>query len=98
MESFFSSVILFKHLCGLEIGAYVEKKFKSECDQLSGAVVGNTAIAVVWVDNAPVPMLRTIHQITGDNARISRLRYCPRTTSTSTTQSRTPSKDQHYAF
>ncbi|KAF9326274.1 hypothetical protein BGZ91_002014 [Linnemannia elongata] len=76
----------------------VEKKFKSECDQLSGAVVGNTAIAVVWVDNPPVPMLRTIHQITGDNARISRLRYCHRTTSTSTTQSRTPSKDQHYAF
>ncbi|KAF9080711.1 hypothetical protein BGX29_005099, partial [Mortierella sp. GBA35] len=43
-------------------------------------------------------MLSTIHQITGDNARISRLRYRPRTTSTNAIHARAPFKGQHYAF
>ncbi|KAF9373382.1 hypothetical protein CPB97_000585 [Podila verticillata] len=77
-------------LCNLQIGACgtvrisskqfppalkVNKKCKFEWDTLSGAVVDNTVLAVVWVDNAPVPMLSTIHQITGEESHITRLRF-----------------------
>ncbi|KAF9368312.1 hypothetical protein CPB97_004733, partial [Podila verticillata] len=113
MDNFFSNIPLFKHLHSLEIGACgtahinskqfppplkVNKKLKYEWDQLSSAVVDNTVLAVVWVDNAPVPMLSTIHQITGDNAHISHLRYHPQTTSTNATHAHAPFKGQHSAF
>lgn len=37
----------------------------------SGAVVDNTVLPVVWIDNAPVSMLSTIHQIAGEECLVS---------------------------
>lgn len=113
MDNFFSNIPLFKHLRDLKIGACgtarinsrqfpaslkVDKKAKYDWDTLSDVVVDNTVLAVVWVDNAPVPMLSTIHKITGSEARVRRLRFCPRTTSSNYDKVREIFKGQHSAF
>ncbi|UZO25158.1 uncharacterized protein OCT59_017439 [Rhizophagus irregularis] len=51
---------------------------------LSGVVVDDV-LAVLWMDNGPVTMLSTIHQINGDENRIERIRRRPRETSTNAT-------------
>ncbi|EXX68206.1 hypothetical protein RirG_107200 [Rhizophagus irregularis DAOM 197198w] len=52
----------------------VDKKL--EWDTLSGVVVDDV-LAVLWMDNGPVTMLSTIHQINGDENRIERIRHRP---------------------
>ncbi|PKY44186.1 hypothetical protein RhiirA4_418837 [Rhizophagus irregularis] len=59
-----------------------------EQDTLSGVVVDNV-LAILWMDNGPVTMLSTIHQINGDENRIERVRRRPRKTSTNAAKVRT---------
>lgn len=81
MDNYFSNVRLFKFLCGLNIGACgtvrinsadfpeplkVSKSEKLDWNKLSGVVVNNQVLAIVWMDNAPVTMLTTIHSITDE--------------------------------
>ncbi|PKY32993.1 hypothetical protein RhiirB3_394451 [Rhizophagus irregularis] len=55
---------------------------KLDWDTLSGVVVDNV-LAILWMDNGPVTMLSTIHQIdNGNENRIERIRHRPRETST----------------
>ncbi|RHZ72562.1 hypothetical protein Glove_242g165 [Diversispora epigaea] len=54
---------------------------KVNWDTLSG-VVNNNVLAVLWMDNGPVTMLTTIHEINGSENRIERIRRRPRETST----------------
>ncbi|GES80728.1 hypothetical protein RCL_jg90.t1 [Rhizophagus clarus] len=95
MDNYFSSIKLFKYLREKKIGAYgtvrknsanfpqilkVDKKL--DWDTLSGVVVDNV-LAILWMDNSPVTMLSTIHQIdNGNENRIERIRRRPRETST----------------
>lgn len=97
MDNYFSSIPLFKHLCSLQIRAYgtvcinsghypsdlkVSKAEKLQWNIISGEVVDNEVLAAVWVDNAPVTMLTTIHQITGTDSLVLCDHCCPHTTST----------------
>ncbi|KAF9367391.1 hypothetical protein CPB97_005841, partial [Podila verticillata] len=81
MDNYFSNVRLFKFLHGLNIGACgtvrinsadfpeplkVSKSEKLDWNKLSGVVVNNQVLAIVWMDNAPVTMLTTIHSITDE--------------------------------
>lgn len=94
MDNYFSSIKLFNYLREKKIGACgtvrknsanfpqilkVDKKL--EWDTLSGVVV-NDVLAILWMDNGPVTMLSTIHQINGNENRIERMRRRPRETST----------------
>jgi Transposase IS4 len=94
MDNYFTSIKLFKYLRENNIGACgtvrknsanfpqilkVDKKL--DWDTLSGVVVDNV-LAILWMDNGPVTMLSTIHQIDEDENRIERIRRRPRETST----------------
>jgi hypothetical protein len=100
MDNYFSSIKLFKYLREKKIGACgtvrknsanfpqifkVDKKL--EWDTLSGIVIDDV-LAILWMDNGPVTMLSTIHQINGDENRIERVRRRPRETSTNATKVR----------
>ncbi|CAG8653014.1 9600_t:CDS:2, partial [Paraglomus brasilianum] len=64
---------------------HVDKKL--DWDTLSGVVVDDV-LAVLWMDNGPVTMLTTIHEITGNENRVERVRRRPRETSTNATKVR----------
>jgi len=94
MDNYFSSIRLFKYLREKNIGAcgtvrknsanfpqILKTDKKLEWDTLSGVVVDDV-LAILWMDNGPVTMLSTIHQINGDENRIERIRRRPRETST----------------
>ncbi|CAG8794674.1 14219_t:CDS:2, partial [Dentiscutata erythropus] len=96
MDNFFTSINLFSYMrkngyggCGtvrsntLKFPAFlkIKKSKKIEWDTLSGAVVDDVLV-VFWMDNGPVNMLTTIHEITGEESRVERERRRPRTTST----------------
>ncbi|CAB4385768.1 unnamed protein product [Rhizophagus irregularis] len=95
MDNYFSSIKLFKYLREKKIGACrtVRKNSanfphilkidrKLDWNTLSGVVVDNV-LAILWMDNAPVTMLSTIHQIyNGNENQIERIRRRPRETST----------------
>lgn len=97
MDNYFSNIPLFKHLRGLNIGACGTTRINSACfpdtlkvgkseklqwNTLTGVVIDKQVLAVVWMDNAPVTMLSTIHKINTDDDFIERIRRCPRNTST----------------
>ena len=95
MENYFSSIKLFKYLREKKIGAcgtvrtnsanfpqILKTNKKLDWDTLSGVVV-DSVLAILWMDNGPVTMLSTIHQIdNGNENRIERVRRRPRETST----------------
>src|SRR6185312_3997359 len=100
MDNFFSSINLFRHMRNNNFGACgtvrknsahfpkihkVDKKL--DWDTLSGVVVDDV-LAVLWMDNGPVTMLTTIHEITGNENRVERVRRRPRETSTNATKVR----------
>ncbi|CAG8730400.1 33341_t:CDS:1, partial [Racocetra persica] len=49
----------------------IKKSKKIEWDTLSGAIVDDVLV-VFWMDNGPVNMLTTIHEILGEECRIER--------------------------
>ena len=86
MDNYVTSIILFKYLREEKIGACgivrknsarfpqilkIDKKLN--WDTLSGVVVDNV-LAILWMNNGPVTMLSTIHQIDGNENRIERIR------------------------
>src|SRR6266498_4179168 len=85
MDNFFSNINLFKFLRDRNIGACgttrvnstkfpksLKIKEKLDWDTLLGKVVDNV-LALLWIDNGPVTMLTTIHEICLQH-RIQRLR------------------------
>lgn len=97
MDNYFSNILLFKHLRKLNIGtcgtarinsAYfppvlkVDKIEKLQWNTLTGTVVDDQVLSAVWMDNAPVTMLSTIHSINKEDDFVECNRRCPRTTST----------------
>ncbi|KAF9078876.1 hypothetical protein BGX23_006032, partial [Mortierella sp. AD031] len=95
MDNYFSNIPLFTYLRQLQIGACgtvrvnsagfpkrlkVPKAKKLAWNTLSGIVVNNQVLAVIWMDNAPVSMLSTIHKIHMDDNFIERIRRRPRNT------------------
>jgi len=85
MDNFFSSISLFKYLRENKIGAcgtvrtnsanfpqILKVKKKLDWDILSGVVV-NDVLAILWMDNGPVTMLSTIHEINSNENRIERV-------------------------
>lgn len=87
MDNYFTSIKLFQYLREKNIGACgtvrknsanfpqilkVDKKL--DWDTLSGVVVEDV-LAILWMDNGPVTMLSTIHQINGNENRIERIRH-----------------------
>lgn len=86
MDNYFSSIKLFKYLREKKIGAcgtvrtnstnfpqILKTNKKLDWDTLSGVVVDNV-LAILWMDNGPVTMLSTIHQIDNeDENRIERV-------------------------
>lgn len=94
MDNYFTSIKLFQYLREKNIGACgtvrknsanfpqilkVDKKL--DWDTLSGVVVEDV-LAILWMDNGPVTMLSTIHQINGNENRIKRIQRQSRETST----------------
>jgi len=86
MDNYFTSIKLFQYLHEKNIGACgtvrknsanfpqilkVDKKL--DWDTLSEVVVEDV-LAILWMDNGPVTMLSTIHQINGNENRIERIR------------------------
>lgn len=103
MDNYFSNIPLFTYLRQLQIGACgtvrinsagfpkrlkVPKAKKLAWNTLSGIVVNNQVLAVIWMDNALVSMLSTIHKIHMDDNFIERIRRCPRNTSTNAANAR----------
>ena len=93
MDNYFSSINLFSFLREKGIGACgtvrtntakfpvilkKEKEKKNEWDFLKGVVIDNV-LAMLWIDNGPVTMLTTIHNI---DSKVSKERRRPRETST----------------
>jgi hypothetical protein len=93
MDNYFSKNPFFTYLRQLQIGTggtvrvnspgfpkqlKVPKAWKLAWNSLSGIVVNNQVLAVIWMDNAPVSMLSTIHKIHTDDNFIERIRRCPR--------------------
>jgi len=89
MDNFFSNINLFKFLRDRNIGACgtthvnstkfpksLKIKEKLDWDTLLDKVVDNV-LALLWIDNGPVTMLTTIHEI-GLQHHIQRLRRRPR--------------------
>ena len=79
MDNFFSSINLFQHLRNNNIGAcgtvrtnsgnfpkILKVNKKLDWDTLSGVVI-NEVLVILWMDNGPVTMLSTIHEINGNN-------------------------------
>ncbi|CAG8826567.1 19583_t:CDS:1, partial [Cetraspora pellucida] len=60
---------------------------KLDWDTLSGVVVDDV-LAVLWMNNSPVTMLTTIHEITRNENRVERVRRRLRETSTNVTKVR----------
>ncbi|CAG8793476.1 6209_t:CDS:2, partial [Cetraspora pellucida] len=98
MDNFFSSINLFRHMRNNNFGTYgtvkknsahfpkilkIDKKL--DWDTLSGVVVDDV-FAVLWMDNGPVTMLTTIHEITGNENRVERIRHRPQESSTNATK------------
>ena len=96
MDNYFSSIPLFNHLRKHKIGACgtvrinsmkfpkelkVPKNARLDWDTTSGKVVDGV-LAILWMDNAPVTMLTTIHELEGDEWRVAKTRRRPRETST----------------
>jgi hypothetical protein len=96
MDNYFSSIPLFKHLRDNNIGACgtvrtnsakfpkelkVSKNSRLDWNTIAGKVVDDV-LAVLWVDNAPVTMLTTIHRLGGEDWTMQRKRRRPRETST----------------
>ncbi len=89
MDNFFSSISLFKYLRENKIGAcetvctnsanfpqILKVKKKLDWDILSGVVV-NDVLAILWMDNGPVTILSTIHEINSNENCIKRIRHRP---------------------
>lgn len=100
MDNYFSSIGLFNFLREKKIGAcgtvrtnsskfpkVLKTDKKLEWDTLSGVVVDDV-LSILWMDNGPVTMLSTIHEITGPENRIDKERRRPRVTSTNATKVR----------
>jgi hypothetical protein len=81
MDNYLSNIPLFKYLHDLNIGACGTVRVSSsrfpealkvnigeklQWNTLTGMVVDQQVLAVVWMDNAPVTMLSTIHNISRD--------------------------------
>ena len=96
MDNYFSSIALFKYMCDNGYGAcgtvcLNSAKFPAELklgklkyqhldwNTLLGKVVENV-LAILWIDNGPVTMLTTIHNI-GEEWTVTRERRRPRETS-----------------
>lgn len=97
MDNYFSNVPLFLELRKLGIGACgtvrtnssrfptalkVRKNERFDWNTTSGVVVENEVLAAFWMDNGPVTMLSTIHELKGNAWYITRHRRRPRETST----------------
>ncbi|KAF9079247.1 hypothetical protein BGX27_006734 [Mortierella sp. AM989] len=97
MDSYFSNIPLFIVLRELNIGACrtarqnttrfpkelkIYKGDKLDWNTLSAVVVDEKVFAILWMDNGPVTMMSTIHEIVGDPSFITRNRRRPRETST----------------
>src|SRR5207244_2605901 len=95
MDNYFSNIPLFKALRQIGIGACgtarinssrfppelkVKKNQKLDWNVLSGVVIDESVLAVFWMDNGPVTMLSTIHEIVGDDWFVERCRRRPRET------------------
>jgi hypothetical protein len=100
MDNYFSNINLFNFLRNKKIGAcgttrtnstkfpkILKIKKKLDWDILSGVVVDDV-LALLWIDNGPVTMLTTIHEINEPQHRIQRLRRRPRITSANATKVR----------
>src|SRR6266540_920719 len=85
MDNYFSSISLFKYLRDNKIGAcetvqtnsanfpqILKVKKKLDWDTLSGVVV-NDVLAILWMDNGPVTILSTIHEINSNENCIKRV-------------------------
>ncbi|CAG8586621.1 4867_t:CDS:1, partial [Paraglomus occultum] len=96
MDNYFSSIALFKYMRDNGYGAcgtvrLNSAKFPAELkhgkyqrldwNTLLGKVVENV-LAILWIDNGPVTMLTTIHNVCGDDWNVARERRRPRETST----------------
>ena len=95
MDNYFSNIPLFKYMRDNGIGACgtvrtnsakfpkelkVGKTLSLDWNTLSGKVIDNV-LATLWIDNGPVTMLTTIHEICGDEWKVIRNRRRPRETS-----------------
>jgi len=95
MDNYFSSIPLFKYMHDNGLGACgtvrtnsskfpkelkINKGISLDWNTISGKVVDDV-LAIVWVDNSPVTMLTTIHEIVGEEWKIIRNRRRPRETS-----------------
>ncbi|CAG8652128.1 6526_t:CDS:2, partial [Paraglomus brasilianum] len=95
MDNYFSSIPLFKYMRDNGLGACgtvrtnsskfpkelkINKGISLDWNTISGKVVDDV-LAIVWVDNSPVTMLTTIHEIVGEEWKIIRNRRRPRETS-----------------
>jgi hypothetical protein len=96
MDNYFTSISLFKYFRDRGIGAcgtvrknsakfprVLKPKEKTNLiwNTLSGVVV-DEVLALLWIDNGPVTMLTTIHEITGPNSKVAKIRRRPRITNT----------------
>jgi hypothetical protein len=103
MDNYFSNIPLFTYLRHLQIGACgtvhvnstgfpkrlkVPTAKKLAWNTLSVIFVNDQVLAVIWMDNAPVSMLGTIHKIHMDDIFIERIGHCPRNTSTNAANAR----------
>jgi hypothetical protein len=94
MDNLFSSIPLFQYLRTKGIGACgttrtnsarfpkvlnIGKDAKLDWNTRSGVVVDDV-LAMLWIDNRPVTMLTTIHELIGDDWDIMRDRRRPRET------------------
>ena len=92
MDNYFSNINLFNFLRNKKIGAcgtvrtnsakfpnILKIKRKLNWNILFGVVIDNV-LAIVWIDNGPVNMLTTIHEINGPQYHIERFRRRPRIT------------------
>ncbi|CAG8615282.1 16971_t:CDS:2 [Cetraspora pellucida] len=95
MNNYFSSIPLFKYLREKGMGACgtirtnlfrfpkelkIGKKIALDWNTLLEKVI-NDILAIFWIDNGPVTMLTTIHEIVGENWKVIRNRRQPRKTS-----------------
>ena len=84
MDNYFTSIKLFKYLCEKKFGAcgtvrknsanfpqILKVDRKLDWDTLSDVIVNNV-LAILWMDNGPVTILSTIHQIDGNENQIER--------------------------
>ena len=94
MDNYFSSILLFQYLWMKGIGACgttrtnsarfpkelkIGKDLKFDWNTRSGMIVDDV-LAMLWIDNGPVTMLTTIHELVGDEWEAERNRRHPRET------------------